>query len=81
MQTSKKKRLEGIVISKKMDKTAIVRVVRKIRHPRYEKLVERWKKYYVHDENNELQEGQTVRIVESRPISKLKRWCLEKVLT
>ena len=66
--------MKGIVVSNKMDKTATVKVTRKVRHPKYEKLVESWKKYYAHDENNEAQIGQEVKIVETRPLSKNKRW-------
>lgn len=68
-----RKILQGIVVSNKMKNTVVVKVVRKIRHPKYEKLVDRWKKYYVHTEK-ELQEGQEVKIVSCRPLSKLKRW-------
>ncbi len=69
-----RKVLEGVVVSSKMNKTVVVKVSQKVRHPKYEKLVERFKKFYVHDEENKLQEGQTVKIMETRPISKLKRW-------
>lgn len=70
----KRKVLKGIVVSNKMDKTATIKVVRKVRHPKYEKLVESAKKYYAHDEKNEAQIGQEVKIVETRPLSKSKRW-------
>jgi small subunit ribosomal protein S17 len=76
----KKKFVEGVVVSNKMDKTIIVKVTRKMRHPRYEKLVERWKKYYAHDEKNEMKIGDKVQIIETRPISKLKRWKVNKAL-
>lgn len=70
----------GVVISNKMDKTVTVKVTRKMRHPKYEKVIERSKKYYAHDESNELSVGQKVRIMETRPLSKLKRWRVVEVL-
>ena len=65
---------EGIVVSNKMQKTVTVRVERTIRHPRFEKVVTRGKKFYAHTEDSNIQIGQRVRIVETRPLSKLKRW-------
>ena len=73
-QRNKRKENIGIVVSNKMDKTVTVEVTRKMRHPRYQKVFERSKKYYAHDESNALEIGQKVRIVETRPLSKLKRW-------
>lgn len=70
----KRKENIGVVVSNKMTKTVAVEVTRKMRHPRYEKVFERKKKYYAHDESNALAIGQKVRIVETRPLSKLKRW-------
>lgn len=70
----KRKENIGVVISNKMLKTVTVAVTRKMRHPRYQKVYERTKKYYAHDESNSLAVGQKVRIVETRPLSKLKRW-------
>lgn len=64
----------GIVISNKMEKTVTVEVSRKMRHDKYQKVIERSKKYYAHDESDALEIGQKVRIVETRPLSKLKRW-------
>lgn len=64
----------GVVISNKMEKTVTVEVSRKIRHAKYQKVIERSKKYYAHDESDALKIGQKVRIVETRPLSKLKRW-------
>ncbi|MDE3055428.1 MAG: 30S ribosomal protein S17 [Verrucomicrobiota bacterium] len=64
----------GVVVSSGMEKTVTVRVVRKLRHPRYDKVIERAKKLYAHDESNALEVGEKVRIVETRPLSKLKRW-------
>lgn len=69
-----RKVLEGIVVSTKMDKTAVVKVFRKFRHPKYSKLVKQAKKYYAHSEKEGLQEGQAVQIRECRPMSKTKRW-------
>ncbi|MDP1608808.1 MAG: 30S ribosomal protein S17 [Chlamydiales bacterium] len=76
----KRKENIGIVISNKMDKTVTVRVTRKMRHPVYGKVIERAQKFYAHDDQNAAQVGQTVRIVETRPISKLKRWRVVEVL-
>lgn len=70
----RRKLKKGVVISNKMQKTVVVRVDRTIRHPRYEKIIVRSKKYYAHDESNKLQTGDTVTIMETRPLSKLKRW-------
>ena len=70
----KRKEKSGVVISNKMDKTVTVQVVRTMRHPKYQKVIERKEKYYAHDETNALEIGQKVRIVETRPLSKLKRW-------
>jgi small subunit ribosomal protein S17 len=70
----KRKENIGIVISNKMDKTIVVEVTRKMRHPRYQKVFERTTKCYAHDESDSLEIGQKVRIVETRPLSKLKRW-------
>ncbi len=71
---------EGIVVSNKMDKTAVVEVVRRSRHPQYRKTVQQSKKYYTHDEENDLNEGDRVRIVETRPLSAKKRWRLLEVV-
>jgi small subunit ribosomal protein S17 len=78
---SARKVREGVVVSNKMQKTVTVRVERTIKHPHFEKVITRAKKYYAHAENNkEIQEGQRVRIVETRPLSKLKRWRVVEVL-
>ena len=69
-----KRILQGIVVSDKGDKTAIVRVERRFMHPIYKKYVSRSKKYAAHDEENRYRAGDAVRIEESRPISKRKRW-------
>jgi small subunit ribosomal protein S17 len=71
---NRRKMRRGVVVSNKMQKTVVVKVDRTIRHPRYEKVVTRSKKYYAHDESNSLQVGDRVTIMETRPLSKLKRW-------
>ncbi len=76
----KRKVREGVVVSNKMQKTVTVKVERTIRHPIYSKVVTRAKKYYAHHENPDIQVGQKVRIVETRPISKLKRWRVVELL-
>ena len=62
------------------DKTAIVEIVERVRHPRYSKTMQRTKRLHVHDENNEVRVGDRVRVQETRPLSKLKRWRLLEVL-
>ena len=69
-----RKRLVGVVTSNKMDKTVVVAVTTTKRHPKYGKVMRLVKKYKAHDENNECREGDQVLIVESRPISRDKRW-------
>ena len=69
-----KRVLQGVVVSDKGDKTVIVRVERRVMHPVYKKFITRSKKYAAHDEHNAYKTGDTVRIEESRPISKRKRW-------
>ena len=71
---------EGIVASTSMDKTVVVAVVDRVRHPRYAKTVQRTKRLYVHDEQNDAREGDRVRVQETRPLSKTKRWRLVEVL-
>ena len=69
-----KKILQGIVVSDKQDKTVTVLVERKIKHPMLKKIIKRSKKYSAHDEENKFKSGDKVKIIESKPISKLKRW-------
>jgi small subunit ribosomal protein S17 len=69
-----KRILQGVVVSDACDKTVIVRVERRVMHPVYKKYITRSKKYAAHDELNQIKAGATVRIEESRPISKRKRW-------
>lgn len=71
---------EGIVSSSKMNKTVVVQVVTKTKHPAYGKYVQRTKKYYAHDEKNECQVGDRVQVIETSPISKLKRYRVTKVI-
>ena len=69
-----KKILKGTVTSAKNDKTIVVEVTRKFKHPFYEKVIKRSKKYHAHDENNKFKKGQEVSIIESKPFSKKKTW-------
>jgi small subunit ribosomal protein S17 len=71
---------EGIVVSDRMDKTAIVLITSRVRHARYNKTLQHHKKLYVHDPGNDLSVGDRVRLQETRPISKLKRWRVIEVL-
>ena len=75
-----RKERQGIVSSNKMDKTITVAVKCKEKHPIYGKFVNKTKKYHAHDENNECGIGDTVRIMETRPLSKLKRWRLVEII-
>ena len=70
----------GIVSSNKMDKTITVVIHRKEKHPMYGKFIKRSKKFYAHDEKNECNEGDKVRIMETRPLSRMKRWRLVEIL-
>lgn len=76
----RRKRLVGRVTSDRMDKTVVVRVERLTRHRLYGKVLRVFKKYKAHDEGNRCQVGDLVRIVESRPLSKEKRWVVEEIL-
>ncbi len=75
-----RKRLIGRVVSDKMDKTVTVAIESRSMHPLYKKVVSKTKKFKAHDENNEVPLGAVVQIVESKPLSKSKRWVVEKVL-
>ena len=70
----------GVVSSNKMDKTIVVRVERKVKHPLYGKFLKKTTSFHAHDEKNECSIGDTVKIMESRPLSKTKRWRLVEVL-
>ena len=73
--------LIGKVTSAKMEKTIVVEVQRLMQHPKYRRVIRISKKFYAHDEKREAKQGDTVRIVSSRPLSRLKRWRLKEVLT
>ena len=75
-----KRMREGVVVSSKMNKTITVLVTRLLKHPKFNKIIKRHVKYFAHDEKNEAKEGSRVQIVETRPLSKTKRWRLVKVL-
>jgi small subunit ribosomal protein S17 len=77
---NRRKVREGVVASDAMNKTVVVAVVERVRHPRYAKTVQRTKRLYAHDENNDVKVGDRVRLQETRPMSKLKRWRIVEVL-
>src|SRR5688572_18993804 len=79
-QTTKRRALTGVVVSDKMQKTIVVQVTRRFRHPRYKKYVNERVRYKAHDEENVAHVGDKVLIVESRPLSRDKRWNLKEVL-
>lgn len=79
-RTSLRKERVGIVLSNKMQKTIVVRISRKARHPKFGKVIEKSNKFKVHDEKNEAKIGDRVRIVETRPLSRDKRWRLVEIL-
>jgi small subunit ribosomal protein S17 len=79
-ERSARKVRDGVVVSDAMDKTAVVAVVDRVRHPRYNKFVQRSKKLYCHDEANDANVGDRVRVMETRPLSKNKRWRIVEVL-
>jgi len=79
-ERSARKVREGVVVSNKMDKTAVVEVIDRVRHPKYAKFVLRTKKLYAHDEANDAGVGDKVRVMETRPLSKSKRWRLVEIL-
>jgi len=72
---------EGIVVSDKMTKSVVVSVTRQVKHTRYEKYIRRTKRYLAHDETEQCDIGDLVRIVETRPLSKLKRWKVTEIVT
>jgi small subunit ribosomal protein S17 len=79
-RAGRRKVREGIVISNSMEKTAVVAIIERVRHPRYAKTVQRTKRLYAHDEANDTRVGDRVRLSETRPLSKLKRWRVDQVL-
>jgi small subunit ribosomal protein S17 len=77
---NRRKTREGLALAVKMDKTVVVGVVDRVRHGRYGKTLQRTRRLYAHDETNDVNEGDRVRIAETRPISKQKRWRVVEVL-
>jgi len=77
---SRRKERIGIVLSNKMDKTIVVAVERQVMHPIYNKFIKKTSKFYAHDENNTCDIGDKVRIMETRPLSKTKRWRLVEII-
>ena len=77
----RRKELVGVVTSAKMQKTIVVKVTRQVQHRLYDRYVRKVKKFYAHDEQGEAKLGDTVRIVETRPMSRLKRWRLAEVVS
>ncbi len=77
---SNKKELIGLIVSDKMDKSVVVRVERFVQHKVYKKYIKRYKKYHAHDERNECRIGDEVKIIETRPLSKLKRFRVTEIV-
>ena len=77
---SSRKVREGTAVSTSMDKTVIVAVIERVRHPRYAKTVQRTKRLYAQDDTNDVNVGDRVRVMETRPLSKLKRWRVVEVI-
>jgi len=75
-----RKSFEAVVVSEKMDKTRVVEVERTTSHPKYGKVMRKVSRFYAHDEGNESHSGDTVEIVSTRPLSKLKRWRVSRVI-
>jgi len=75
-----KREIQGVVVKKSGDKTASILVTRQVLHPKYHKIVKRFKKYLIHDEKNELNEGDSVIAIECRPLSKTKSFRLKKIV-
>jgi len=80
MERNNRKERKGVVVSDKQDKTITVAVERRTQHPKYKRVVKKTKKYKAHDEENVCNEGDIVRIMETRPLSKTKRWRLVEVI-
>lgn len=80
MERNSRKERKGVVVSDKMDKTITVAVERRTQHPKYKRVVKKTKKYTAHDEENVCNEGDIVRISETRPLSKTKRWRLIEII-
>ncbi|MFA6093019.1 MAG: 30S ribosomal protein S17 [Elusimicrobiota bacterium] len=80
IERGQRHRFQGTVVSDRADKTRVVVVRRQVRHPRYEKVMRKQSKFYVHDERNESHIGDLIEITGTRPLSKLKRWRLVRIL-
>ncbi len=80
MEAKKKRELIGVIVSDKMDKSVVVRVERFVQHKTYKKYIKRYKKYQAHDEANQCRIGDEVKIVETRPLSKMKRFRVAQVM-
>lgn len=80
MERNSRKERKGVVVSDKRDKTITVAVERRTQHPKYKRVVKKTKKYTAHDEENVCNEGDIVRIMETRPLSKTKRWRLVEII-
>ena len=80
MERNLRKTRVGVVVSDKMDKTIVVAVKDSVQHPLYKKILKRTKKFKAHDENNECKVGDTVKVMETRPLSKDKRWRLVEIM-
>jgi small subunit ribosomal protein S17 len=80
MERNARKERTGVVVSDKMDKTITVAIERRTQHPEYKRIVKKTKKYKAHDEENACSEGDKVRIMETRPLSKTKRWRLVEII-
>ncbi len=81
MTTGRRKRREGLVVSNKMDKTVVVVVERLVRHSQYHKFLRQRERYKAHDEKNQCQLGDRVRLIETRPLSRDKRWAVQAILS
>lgn len=79
-RTSKRRYLQGTVVSDKMDKTRVVQIRSSIKHPKYKKIVRVANKFKAHDEKNESKVGDVVQIMETRPLSKDKRWIIKQII-
>ncbi|MDH7526163.1 MAG: 30S ribosomal protein S17 [Peptococcaceae bacterium] len=80
MERNKRKTITGIVVSDKMDKTVVVAVENYAQHPVYKKIIKRTRKYKAHDEKNECKTGDRVKLMETRPLSKEKRWRVVQII-
>jgi small subunit ribosomal protein S17 len=80
MASGRRKEREGVVVSDKMDKTVVVLVSRRVRHAKYRKYLTQRARYQAHDEKNQCRVGDRVRIIETRPLSRVKRWAVQAIL-